>query len=55
MLEVEVFVRQLCQPAAVNEDSCHDEHGLIVRCGRIAKCSQIPASSMKQICKWGPK
>lgn len=42
VLEVEVAVRQIWQPASVDEEPTHDEDRLVVRCRRIAKHSQIP-------------
>ena len=33
---------QGCQPGGVDEESGYDEDGLVVRCGRVAKRSQVP-------------
>ena len=42
MLEVEIVVRQARQPGRVDEEPSYDQDGLVVRCGWVAKCSQIP-------------
>ena len=42
VLEIEIVVRQRCQPSGVDKESGYDEDGLVVWCGWVAKCPQIP-------------
>ena len=42
VLEIELLVRQAREPDGVNEEPSYHEDGLVVRCGRVAKYSQIP-------------
>ena len=42
MLEIEVVVRQAREFGRVDEESGDDENGLVVRCRRVPKDSQVP-------------
>ena len=42
VLEIEVVVGEVHEPARVHEEPGYGEHGLVVRCGRVPKRAQVP-------------